>query len=166
MRPHRILRSLLLGHVSNVAIPAEILRRTLSTSTSVRLNPYYPVDILTRLADASMGEIETRCVNIVARLFNAPLHDQDSEALGVSSIGSREAIIPACLAAKRKWQNNRLEGKSVEKPNKGCHERMSGILLCSGRSINDRLLKHNEKGSRRPHPRVRPTPTASSILLN
>lgn len=57
-------------------------------------------------------------VNIVARLFNAPLHDADAEALGVSTVGSSEAIILAVLAAKRRWQNaRRLAGKSTEKPN-------------------------------------------------
>ncbi|KAK4698997.1 glutamate decarboxylase, partial [Phenoliferia sp. Uapishka_3] len=67
---------------------------------------------------SSCGEIESRCVNIVARLFNAPLHDAESEALGVSTIGSSEAIILAVLAAKRRWQNaRRLAGKSTEKPN-------------------------------------------------
>ncbi|SCV70687.1 BQ2448_3449 [Microbotryum intermedium] len=66
----------------------------------------------------SMGEIETRCVNIVARLFNAPLTDHKAEALGVSTIGSSEAIILAVLAAKRRWQiKRRAEGKSTEKPN-------------------------------------------------
>ncbi|KAL8291439.1 hypothetical protein RQP46_002417 [Phenoliferia psychrophenolica] len=67
---------------------------------------------------SSCGEIESRCVNIVARLFNAPLHDAESEALGVSTVGSSEAIILAVLAAKRRWQNaRRLAGKSTEKPN-------------------------------------------------
>lgn len=67
---------------------------------------------------SSCGEIEARCVNIVARLFNAPLHSEIEEALGVSTVGSSEAIILAVLAAKRRWQNaRRLAGKSTEKPN-------------------------------------------------
>ncbi|BGP11260.1 hypothetical protein JCM10049v2_007163 [Rhodotorula toruloides] len=66
----------------------------------------------------AMGEIESRCVNMIARLFNAPLHDEAAEAVGVSTIGSSEAIILAVLAAKRRWKNKRLaEGKSVDKPN-------------------------------------------------
>lgn len=65
----------------------------------------------------SLGEIESRCVNIVAKLFNAPLGDGEN-ALGVSTVGSSEAIILAVLAAKRKWQNKRrAEGKSTDKPN-------------------------------------------------
>lgn len=64
------------------------------------------------------GEIETRCVNMIARLFNAPLDTPESEAVGVSTIGSSEAIILAVLAAKRKWKNKRkAEGKSTENPN-------------------------------------------------
>jgi glutamate decarboxylase len=52
----------------------------------------------------ALGEIETRCVNMIARLFNAPL-DKGSDALGVSTIGSSEAIILSVLAAKRRWQS-------------------------------------------------------------
>ena len=42
---------------------------------------------------AACGEIESRCVNIIARLFNAPVESPESQALGVSTIGSSEAII-------------------------------------------------------------------------
>jgi glutamate decarboxylase len=53
----------------------------------------------------------------VARLFNAPVKS-DEKALGVSTVGSSEAIILAVLAAKRRWQNARkAAGKSTEKPN-------------------------------------------------
>jgi len=64
------------------------------------------------------GEIETRCVNIIARLFHAPVESADSQALGVSTIGSSEAIILSVLAAKRRWQNMRkAAGKPYDKPN-------------------------------------------------
>lgn len=56
----------------------------------------------------ALGEIETRCVNMIARLFNAPVHDKDDEAMGVSTIGSSEAIILSVLAAKRRWQSKLL----------------------------------------------------------
>ncbi|GAA6041951.1 hypothetical protein JCM8097_000238 [Rhodosporidiobolus ruineniae] len=66
----------------------------------------------------ALGEIETRSVNIIARLFNAPLDNPDAEAVGVSCVGSSESIILAVLAAKRRWQNKRrAEGKDVSKPN-------------------------------------------------
>ncbi|KIJ41001.1 hypothetical protein M422DRAFT_31912 [Sphaerobolus stellatus SS14] len=64
------------------------------------------------------GEIETRCVNMIARLLNAPLDKPDSEAVGVSTIGSSEAIILSVLAAKRRWQDARkAAGKPWDKPN-------------------------------------------------
>jgi len=64
------------------------------------------------------GEIETRCVNIIARLFHAPVESPDAQALGVSTIGSSEAIILSVLAAKRRWQNMRkAAGKPYDKPN-------------------------------------------------
>lgn len=38
--------------------------------------------------------------------------------MGVSTVGSSEAIILAVLAAKRRWQNQRKKtGKSTDKPN-------------------------------------------------
>jgi len=63
------------------------------------------------------GEIEKRCVNMIANLFHAP-SGGDEEALGVSTIGSSEAIILSVLAAKKRWQNmRRAAGKSTERPN-------------------------------------------------
>ena len=66
-----------------------------------------------------MGEIEARCVNIVAKMFNAPDNPEGQHnALGVSTVGSSEAIILGVLAAKRRWQKQRkAAGKSIEKPN-------------------------------------------------
>ncbi|GJJ14075.1 hypothetical protein Clacol_008332 [Clathrus columnatus] len=64
------------------------------------------------------GEIETRCVNIIARLFHAPLDNPNAEAVGVSTIGSSEAIILSVLAAKRRWQEARkAAGLPHDKPN-------------------------------------------------
>jgi len=62
-------------------------------------------------------ELQNRCVNMIARLFNAPT-EKDSDALGVSTVGSSEAIILATLAMKKRWQNMRkAAGKSTENPN-------------------------------------------------
>ncbi|KAI8061665.1 glutamate decarboxylase [Gongronella butleri] len=67
---------------------------------------------------ASSAEICNRCVNMIARLFHAPMHDASSEALGCSTVGSSEAIILATLAMKRRWQLARkAKGLSTEKPN-------------------------------------------------
>ncbi|CAG8650597.1 12117_t:CDS:10, partial [Racocetra persica] len=63
-------------------------------------------------------ELQNRCVNIIARLFNAPMEDPTSEAMGVSTIGSSEAIILSVLAMKKLWQKRRIaEGKPTDKPN-------------------------------------------------
>ena len=43
------------------------------------------------------AEIERRCVNIVADLFNAP---EDGDAVGASTIGSSEAVMLAGLATE------------------------------------------------------------------
>ena len=61
------------------------------------------------------AEIETRCVNMVAHLFNAP---GDGEAVGVSTVGSSEAVMLAGLAMKWRWRA-RMEasGNPIDKPN-------------------------------------------------
>jgi hypothetical protein len=50
---------------------------------------------------------------MIARLFNAPLDNKDAEALGVSTIGSSEAIILSVLAAKRRWQSEITYGLNL-----------------------------------------------------
>ncbi|KAH0976105.1 hypothetical protein GBA52_018004 [Prunus armeniaca] len=62
-------------------------------------------------------ELQNRCVNIIANLFNAPLGDGET-AVGVGTVGSSEAMMLAGLAFKRKWQQKRkAEGKPYDKPN-------------------------------------------------
>ncbi|CAL9124595.1 unnamed protein product [Musa acuminata var. zebrina] len=62
-------------------------------------------------------ELQNRCVNMIAHLFNAPI-GEDEIAVGVGTVGSSEAIMLAGLAFKRKWQNERkAEGKPHDKPN-------------------------------------------------
>ncbi|KAI3946190.1 hypothetical protein MKW98_008783 [Papaver atlanticum] len=62
-------------------------------------------------------ELQNRCVNMIAHLFNAPVWE-DETAVGVGTVGSSEAIMLAGLAFKRKWQNKRkAEGKAFDKPN-------------------------------------------------
>ncbi|HED17961.1 MAG TPA: glutamate decarboxylase [Gammaproteobacteria bacterium] len=61
------------------------------------------------------AEIETRCVNMVARLFNAP---EDAEAVGVSAIGSSEAVMLAGMALKWNWRKRReAAGQRADRPN-------------------------------------------------
>ncbi|KAJ0049629.1 hypothetical protein Pint_16791 [Pistacia integerrima] len=62
-------------------------------------------------------ELQNRCVNMIAHLFNAPVGD-DETAIGVGTVGSSEAIMLAGLAFKRKWQQRRkAQGKPYDKPN-------------------------------------------------
>ncbi|KAK2973158.1 hypothetical protein RJ640_009581 [Escallonia rubra] len=62
-------------------------------------------------------ELQNRCVNMIAHLFNAPLGEADT-AVGVGTVGSSEAIMLAGLAFKRKWQNKmKAQGKPCDKPN-------------------------------------------------
>lgn len=62
-------------------------------------------------------ELQNRCVNIIAHLFNAPVGEKET-AVGVGTVGSSEAIMLAGLAFKRNWQNRRkAEGKPYDKPN-------------------------------------------------
>ena len=61
------------------------------------------------------AEIERRCVNIVADLFNAPA---GGDAVGVSTVGSSEAVMLGGLAMKWRWRQRReATGQSTDKPN-------------------------------------------------
>jgi glutamate decarboxylase len=61
------------------------------------------------------AEIERRCVNMVANLFNAP---EEGNAIGASTIGSSEAVMLAGLALKWRWRARRTAaGASTDKPN-------------------------------------------------
>ncbi|XP_051133217.1 glutamate decarboxylase-like [Andrographis paniculata] len=62
-------------------------------------------------------ELQNRCVNMIAHLFNAPI-GEDETAIGVGTVGSSEAIMLAGLAFKRKWQAKRKEqGLPCDNPN-------------------------------------------------
>jgi glutamate decarboxylase len=64
------------------------------------------------------ADIQNRCVSMIARLFNIPAHDENTNAMGTSTIGSSEAIMLATLAMKKRWQNRRrAEGKDCSRPN-------------------------------------------------
>ncbi|EON62326.1 glutamate decarboxylase [Coniosporium apollinis CBS 100218] len=64
------------------------------------------------------ADIQNRCVSMIARLFNIPVHDENTNAMGTSTIGSSEAIMLGVLAMKKRWQQTRkAAGKSTENPN-------------------------------------------------
>lgn len=55
---------------------------------------------------------------MIARMFNAPVHNDEANVMGTSTIGSSEAIMLATLAMKKRWQNKRkAAGKPYDKPN-------------------------------------------------
>jgi len=61
------------------------------------------------------AELERRCVNILAALWNAP---EDGGATGCSTTGSSEACMLGGLALKWRWRQRRqAAGKSVDRPN-------------------------------------------------
>ena len=61
------------------------------------------------------AEIELRCVNMIARLWNAP---EGEAATGCSTIGSSEAAMLGGMALKWQWRKRRQkEGKPTDKPN-------------------------------------------------
>lgn len=55
---------------------------------------------------------------MIARLFNIPVHDENTNAMGTSTIGSSEAIMLGVLAMKKRWQIARKKaGKDTSNPN-------------------------------------------------
>src|SRR5262245_12818213 len=61
------------------------------------------------------AEIESRCVHILSRLWQAP---DIRRATGCSTTGSSEAAMLGGLALKRRWQHRRkAAGESTDRPN-------------------------------------------------
>jgi glutamate decarboxylase len=61
------------------------------------------------------AEIESRCVNMIARLWNS---QEGEEAVGTSTIGSSEAAMLGGMALLRNWRRLReAEGKPTGNPN-------------------------------------------------
>ena len=61
------------------------------------------------------AELERRCINILADLWNSP---SDEQAVGCSTIGSSEAAMLGGLALQRRWRaRRRAAGLSTEAPN-------------------------------------------------
>lgn len=61
------------------------------------------------------AELEMRCVNMLARLWNSPEAD---DTIGTSTIGSSEACMLGGLALKWKWRERmKAKGKPTDRPN-------------------------------------------------
>ena len=64
------------------------------------------------------AEIESRCVNMLADLWNSP---DSAHTIGCSTTGSNEAAMLGGLAMKWRWRQKReAEGKPTDKPNLVC----------------------------------------------
>lgn len=64
------------------------------------------------------AEIESRCVNMLADLWNSP---DSAHTIGCSTTGSSEAAMLGGLAMKWRWRQKReAEGKPTDKPNLVC----------------------------------------------
>ena len=64
------------------------------------------------------AEIESRCVHMLADLWNAP---ESANTIGASTIGSSEACMLAGLAAKWRWRARRkAAGQPADTPNMVC----------------------------------------------
>lgn len=64
------------------------------------------------------AEIESRCVQMLADLWNAP---EAANTMGCSTTGSSEAAMLGGLALKWKWREKRkAQGKSTDRPNLIC----------------------------------------------
>lgn len=63
-------------------------------------------------------DLQNRCVSMIGHLFNVPVNNKGEEPLGVSTVGSSEAIMLGVLAMKKRWQNVRkAAGKDWHSPN-------------------------------------------------
>ena len=64
------------------------------------------------------AELEKRCVNIIANLWNAP---KDLSPIGTSGIGSSEACMLGGMAMLNRWKEKmKAAGKPIDKPNLVC----------------------------------------------
>ncbi len=60
-------------------------------------------------------KIQTRCVNMLSRLYNAP---KEANTMGTATIGSSEAIMLGLLGHKWRWKKQReAAGKPYDRPN-------------------------------------------------
>ncbi len=98
-------------------------RMNLATFVTTWMDPHAQ-QLMTESFDKNMidkdeypqtAELESRCVEILSRLWHAPDSDR---ATGCSTTGSSEAAMLGGLALKRRWQQRRAaEGKPADKPN-------------------------------------------------
>jgi glutamate decarboxylase len=86
------------------------------------------------------AEIESRCVDMIARLWNCP--DQ-GQATGCSTTGSSEAAMLAGLALKWRWRERmRAAGKATDRPNlvMGANVQVCWEKFCRYWDVEPRLV--------------------------
>ncbi len=125
---HRLGESGLDGETAYELISSELLldgqaRLNLATFVTTYM-PAIAARLMADTADKNMidkdeypqtAEIEGRCVNILASMWNSPDHEQ---ATGCSTTGSSEACMLGGLALKWRWRERmRQAGKPTDRPN-------------------------------------------------
>ncbi len=86
------------------------------------------------------AEIESRCVRILADLWNSPDHE---EATGCSTTGSSEAAMLSGMALKWRWRKRMQEaGKPADKPNlvMGANVQVCWDKFCRYWEVEPRLV--------------------------
>jgi glutamate decarboxylase len=125
---HRLGESGLDGETAYEMISSELLldgqaRLNLATFVTTYM-PATAARLMADTADKNMidkdeypqtAAIESRCVNILAHMWNSPDHE---EATGCSTTGSSEACMLGGLALKWRWRERmRGQGKPTDRPN-------------------------------------------------
>jgi glutamate decarboxylase len=136
----------------------ELIRAALLLDGQSRLNlatfvttwmPALGAKLMAETADKNMidkdeypetAEIETRCVNILADLWNSP---EAESATGCSTTGSSEAAMLAGMALKWRWRARReAAGKDASKPNlvMGANVQVCWEKFCRYWEVEPRLV--------------------------
>jgi glutamate decarboxylase len=86
------------------------------------------------------AELEARCVNIIANLWNSP---EAEHATGCSTTGSSEAAMLSGLALKWRWRDRmRAAGKPIDRPNlvTGANVQVCWEKFCRYWDVEPRLV--------------------------
>jgi glutamate decarboxylase len=125
---HRLGESGMSGDMAYELITSELLldgqaRLNLATFVTTYM-PSLAGKLMAETADKNMidkdeypqtAEIESRCVNILAQLWNSP---ESEEATGCSTTGSSEACMLGGMALKWRWRERMHKaGKPTDRPN-------------------------------------------------
>jgi glutamate decarboxylase len=86
------------------------------------------------------AEIERRCVNIIANMWNSPTAEQ---ATGCSTTGSSEAVMLCAMALKWRWrERRRAANRSTDRPNlvTGANVQVCWEKFCRYWDVEPRLV--------------------------